>query len=86
MDIYEIILKDKIDSQNHNLKITPSLFSKSIIEGADFDKSNFYFFSRTLKLVFRFLKSFLSHPKSNHKQALNIYKMHHTEQTKMLRD
>jgi len=28
ISLYEIILKDKIDSQNQNLKVTPSLLFK----------------------------------------------------------
>ena len=60
-DIYEIVLKDKIDFQNQNLKITHFCFSKLAIGGTNFDKSDFdFFFNQTLKLDFRFSKSPLS--------------------------
>ena len=41
-DIYGIVLNDKIDSQNQNLKDTSSL--KSDVRGVDFDKNDFDFF------------------------------------------
>ena len=43
-DIYEIILKDKINFQNQNLKITLSYFLKSTVEWVNSDKSNINFF------------------------------------------
>ena len=43
-DIYEIILKDKIDSQNQNLKATHSVLFKITCRRVDFDKSDFDFF------------------------------------------
>ena len=59
-DMYGIVLKDKIDANNYNLKATPSMFFKISCMRVDFDKSDFDFFYQILKLVFRFLKSFLS--------------------------
>ena len=58
-DIYWIILNDKIDFQNQNLKLLIHFFSKSDVEVADFDKSDF-FFNQTPKLTFKFLKSLVS--------------------------
>ena len=51
-DIYGIILKDKIDSQNQNLKVTPPCFSKSAVGGADSGKSDFDFFLPNTKISF----------------------------------
>ena len=43
-DIYGIVLKDIIDSQNQNLKTTSSLLLKSTVGEIDFDKIDFGFF------------------------------------------
>ena len=51
-DIYEIILNDKIDSQNQNLKVTHSLLFKISCKKADFGKSNFDFFLPNSKINF----------------------------------
>ena len=45
-NIYGIVLKYKIDSKNQNLKVTHSLLFKTTIGEADFDKSDFDFFTK----------------------------------------
>ena len=64
-DIYGIVLKNKIDSQNLNLKVTLSQLFKISCNRAYFKKkSDFDFFNQTLKLTLKFLKSFLNLPKA----------------------
>ena len=60
-DIYRIVLKDKIDFQDKNLKVIHSLLFKiNCNRNTDFDKSNFDFLYQTLKLTSKFLKLFLN--------------------------
>ena len=51
-DIYGIVLNDKIDFQNQNLKLLLHCFSKSAVGEADFDKSDFNFFLPNTKTNF----------------------------------
>ena len=51
-DIYEILLKEKIDSQKQNLKVTSFLFFKISCRVVDFDKNDFDFFLLNTKINF----------------------------------
>ena len=68
--LYRIVLKDKIDFQNLNIKVTLPYFSESVVGGADFDRSDF--FLPNTKISFYIFKITFKLLKSNLKQALSI--------------